>query len=130
MSAFYLRLIHHVICLSQIQQKESKSGGVMSPDSPEPESDYNLTPRTEAKYNKIDEDFQIMIQRNQQMNSTHRSTLQTINYAIPSTVTLACNYSNTNLLQTSPQLSDNASPRAPSTDNESGKQDSTSISQT
>lgn len=39
----------------------------MSSDSPEPESEYStLTPRTEAKYNKIDEDFQLMIQRNQQ----------------------------------------------------------------
>lgn len=37
----------------------------MSPDSPEPENDYQLTPRTEAKYSKIDEDFQMMLQRNQ-----------------------------------------------------------------
>lgn len=39
----------------------------MSPDSPEPEDNYTLTPRTEAKYNKIDEDFQLMMQRNQQL---------------------------------------------------------------
>lgn len=39
----------------------------MSPDSPEPEDSYTLTPRTEAKYNKIDEDFQLMMQRNQQL---------------------------------------------------------------
>lgn len=37
----------------------------MSPDSPEPENDYQLTPRTEAKYTKIDEEFQMMLQRNQ-----------------------------------------------------------------
>lgn len=37
----------------------------MSPDSPEPETEYQLTPRTEAKYSKIDEDFQMMLQRNQ-----------------------------------------------------------------
>ncbi|SPP74552.1 blast:Myocyte-specific enhancer factor 2 [Drosophila guanche] len=37
----------------------------MSPDSPEAETDYTLTPRTEAKYNKIDEEFQNMMQRNQ-----------------------------------------------------------------
>lgn len=37
----------------------------MSPDSPEPEADYQLTPRTEAKYSKIDEEFQMMLQRNQ-----------------------------------------------------------------
>lgn len=93
----------------------------MSPDSPEQDGDYNLTPRTEAKYNKIDEDFQIMMQRNQQMNTGHRSTIQTINYSIPSTVTLACNYSDANLLQTSPQMSDNPSPRAPSAENDSGR---------
>lgn len=38
----------------------------MSPESPEGEGDYTLTPRTEAKFNKIDEDFQLMV-RNQQM---------------------------------------------------------------
>lgn len=38
----------------------------MSPESPEPDaSEYNLTPRTEAKYTKIDEEFQMMMQRNQ-----------------------------------------------------------------
>lgn len=37
----------------------------MSPDSPEPETEYQLTPRTEAKYHKIDEEFQMMVQRNQ-----------------------------------------------------------------
>jgi len=37
----------------------------MSPESPEPETEYQLTPRTEAKYSKIDEDFQMMLQRNQ-----------------------------------------------------------------
>lgn len=38
----------------------------MSPDSPEPDTnEYNLTPRTEAKYTKIDEEFQMMMQRNQ-----------------------------------------------------------------
>lgn len=37
----------------------------MSPDSPEPETEYQLTPRTEAKYSKIDEEFQMMLQRNQ-----------------------------------------------------------------
>lgn len=36
----------------------------MSPDSPEPETEFQLTPRTEAKYSKIDEEFQMMLQRN------------------------------------------------------------------
>ncbi|TMW41346.1 hypothetical protein DOY81_013573, partial [Sarcophaga bullata] len=44
--------------------KENKNG-VMSPESPEPEADYTLTPRTEAKYNKIDEEFQLMMHRTQ-----------------------------------------------------------------
>lgn len=101
-------------------QKESKNGGVMSPDSPEPDGDYNLTPRTEAKYNKIDEDFQMMMQRNQQQG--HRSTMQSVNYSLPSTVTLACNYSDSAMMQTSPQMSDtNPSPRAPSTETDPGK---------
>lgn len=38
----------------------------MSPESPEPDAiEYNLTPRTEAKYTKIDEEFQMMMQRHQ-----------------------------------------------------------------
>lgn len=44
----------------------------MSPDSPEPEDNYSLTPRTEAKYHKIDEDFQLMMQRNQQQSASGR----------------------------------------------------------
>lgn len=39
----------------------------MSPDSPEPDDSYALTPHTEAKCNKINEDFQLMMQRNQQL---------------------------------------------------------------
>ena len=34
-------------------------------DDSDHEGDYNLTPRTEAKYNKIDEEFHLMMQRNQ-----------------------------------------------------------------
>lgn len=45
-------------------QKENKNG-VMSPEAEEPEPEYNLTPRTEAKYNKIEDEFQTMLQRNQ-----------------------------------------------------------------
>lgn len=94
----------------------------MSPDSPEQESDYNLTPRTEAKYNKIDEDFQLMMQRNQQLSTGQRASMQSLNYSLPSTVTLACNYGESPIMQTSPQITDtNSSPRAPSADNDSGK---------
>ena len=35
-------------------------------------TDYTLTPRTEAKYNKIDEEFQMMMQRNQHLNGSQR----------------------------------------------------------
>uniref|UniRef100_T1H5K3 Holliday junction regulator protein family C-terminal domain-containing protein n=1 Tax=Megaselia scalaris TaxID=36166 RepID=T1H5K3_MEGSC len=55
----------------------------MSPDSPEPDSDYNLTPRTEAKYNKIDEDFQLMIAR--QIPNVQRG-MPGQNYTLPVSV--------------------------------------------
>ncbi|XP_068147360.1 myocyte-specific enhancer factor 2 isoform X12 [Drosophila tropicalis] len=55
---------HESLTNKNIIEKENKNG-VMSPDSPEAEADYTLTPRTEAKYNKIDEEFQNMMQRNQ-----------------------------------------------------------------
>lgn len=58
---------HESLTNKNIIEKENKNG-TMSPDSPEPEDSYTLTPRTEAKYNKIDEDFQIMMQRNQQLS--------------------------------------------------------------
>lgn len=53
-----------VSCLQALNKKEHKNG-TCSPDSPEPDTDYQLTPRTEAKYSKIDEEFQMMMQRNQ-----------------------------------------------------------------
>ena len=34
-------------------------------DDSDHEADFSLTPRTEAKYNKIDEEFHLMMQRNQ-----------------------------------------------------------------
>lgn len=50
--------------LQALNKKEHK--GAMSPESPEPDAtDYNITPRTEAKYNKIDEEFSMMMARNQ-----------------------------------------------------------------
>ena len=59
-----------------LNKKEHKNGGC-SPDSPGEDidaTDYTLTPRTEAKYNKIDEDFQMMMQRTQHMNGAQRVT--------------------------------------------------------
>lgn len=54
--------------LQALNKKEHK--GAMSPESPEPDAiEYNLTPRTEAKYTKIDEEFQMMMQRHQHNGS-------------------------------------------------------------
>lgn len=55
---------HESLTNKNIIEKEHKNG-VMSPESPEPETEYQLTPRTEAKITKIDEEFQMMLQRNQ-----------------------------------------------------------------
>ena len=61
-------LPHYVIFfyIQALNKKESK-GGLGSPcgDDSDHEGDFNLTPRTEAKYNKIDEEFHLMMQRNQ-----------------------------------------------------------------
>jgi len=50
----------------QLNKKELK-GGALSPESPDESCDgtqgpYQLTPRTEAKYSKIDEEFQLLMQ--------------------------------------------------------------------
>lgn len=48
-----------------LNKKENKGGAPGSPDGGESDGESeatNLTPRTEAKYNKIDEEFQIMMQ--------------------------------------------------------------------
>lgn len=58
--------------LQALFKKEHKNG-VMSPESPEPDGEYQLTPRTEAKYSKIDEEFQMMMQRNQMNGQRVRS---------------------------------------------------------
>ena len=46
-------------------------------DDSDHEGDFSLTPRTEAKYNKIDEEFHLMMQRNQlngaRVSSLHQS---------------------------------------------------------
>ena len=48
-----------------LNKKEHKNGAMGSPESPDPEPDYSLTPRTEAKFSKIDEEFQYVMHRNQ-----------------------------------------------------------------
>lgn len=59
-----------ILFLQQLNKKELK-GGAMSPESPDESCDgtpgqYQLTPRTEAKYSKIDEEFQLLMQHQQQ----------------------------------------------------------------
>lgn len=86
----------------------------MSPDSPEPDSDYNLTPRTEAKYNKIDEDFQLMIARSQIPNV--QRGMPGSNYTLPVSVPVGGSYTDSPQLQASPQMAHAISPRPPSSE--------------
>uniref|UniRef100_A0A182XZ71 Uncharacterized protein n=1 Tax=Anopheles stephensi TaxID=30069 RepID=A0A182XZ71_ANOST len=104
-------------------QKENKNG-TMSPDSPEPEDSYTLTPRTEAKYNKIDEDFQIMMQRNQQLTAGGaRPNMATNSYSLPVSVPVSVpviGTYNDSMLQSSPQMAHNSiSPRPSSSETDS-----------
>ena len=90
----------------------------MSPDSPEAEPEYNLTPRTEAKYSKIDEEFQMMMQRNQLNGSRVGVGVAGSNYNLPVSVPVG-NYDQT-LLQASPQMHTSISPRPSSSETDSG----------
>ncbi|XP_073844226.1 myocyte enhancer factor 2 isoform X2 [Musca autumnalis] len=105
--------------LSSPFQKENKNG-VMSPDSPEQEADYTLTPRTEAKYNKIDEDFQLIMHRTQMAGGAAGGrNMSNANYTLPVSVPVAGAYGD-NMLQTSPQMSHtNISPRPSSSETDS-----------
>lgn len=92
----------------------------MSPESPEQDPDYNLTPRTEAKYSKIDEDFQIMMQKNQQLAGA-RAGMSASTYGFPVSVPVPGNYTDSGMLQTtSPMAHSNISPRPPSSETDSG----------
>lgn len=92
----------------------------MSPDSPEPDDSYTLTPRTEAKYKSIDEDFQMMMQRNQQMSSGRMGSSAS-NYTLPVSVPVGT-YNDSNLLQASPQMAhQNISPRPSSSETDGNK---------
>ncbi|XP_072402797.1 myocyte-specific enhancer factor 2 isoform X1 [Diabrotica undecimpunctata] len=104
--------------IEALNKKEHKNG-VMSPDSPEPETEYQLTPRTEAKYSKIDEDFQIMLQRNQ-MNGQRGSMSSSSYNTQPVSVPVNINYSDSGLLQSSPQMAHTSiSPRPSSSETDS-----------
>lgn len=93
----------------------------MSPESPEQDTEYTLTPRTEAKYSKIDEDFQIMMQRNQQLAAGQRVTMTGGNYSLPVTVPIPGSYGESGMLQASPQMAhQNISPRPSSSETDSG----------
>ncbi|XP_055630674.1 myocyte-specific enhancer factor 2 isoform X3 [Toxorhynchites rutilus septentrionalis] len=109
----------NIIELQVNAQKENKNG-TMSPDSPEPEDSYTLTPRTEAKYNKIDEDFQIMMQRNQQLSSGGRVNMGGNSYSLPVSVPVIGTYNDSSMLQGSPQMAHNSiSPRPSSSETDS-----------
>ena len=56
-----------------MNKKEHKNGAC-SPDSPENDTDFTLTPGTEAKYSKIDEAFQLMMQKNQMVANNRVSS--------------------------------------------------------
>ncbi|GLV45047.1 Myocyte enhancer factor 2 [Carabus blaptoides fortunei] len=109
---------HESLTNKNIIEKEHKNG-VMSPDSPEPEADYQLTPRTEAKYSKIDEEFQMMLQRNQ-VNGQRQVGMTASNYTLPVSVPVNSSYGDSSLLQSSPQMTHtNISPRPSSSETDS-----------
>ncbi|XP_058461637.1 myocyte-specific enhancer factor 2 isoform X3 [Malaya genurostris] len=109
----------NIIELQVNAQKENKNG-TMSPDSPEPDDNYTLTPRTEAKYNKIDEDFQIMMQRNQQQSVSGRLNMGGNSYSLPVSVPVIGTYNDSSMLQSSPQMPHNSiSPRPSSSETDS-----------
>ncbi|XP_050314202.1 myocyte-specific enhancer factor 2 isoform X2 [Anthonomus grandis grandis] len=104
--------------IEALNKKEHKNG-VMSPESPEPETEYQLTPRTEAKYSKIDEDFQMMLQRNQSING-QRVSMGSSNYSQPVSVPVNISYGDSGLLQSSPQMAHpSISPRPSSSETDS-----------
>jgi MADS-box transcription enhancer factor 2A len=105
---------HESLTNKNIIEKENKNG-TMSPDSPAEEDNYTLTPRTEAKFSKIDEEFQMMMQRNQIASNRMNSG----NYSLPVSVPVGSYESN--MLQASPQMAhQNISPR-PSSETDSGE---------
>ncbi|KAK8379843.1 hypothetical protein O3P69_019672 [Scylla paramamosain] len=86
-----------------LNKKEHKNG-LQSPDSPDVEAEYSLTPRTEAKYNKIDEEFTLMMQRNQINGSRQPVGLNNYNTMAVSVPVNAASYDPA-LMQPSPQMS-------------------------
>lgn len=75
-----------------LNKKENKGGSAGSPDGVDSDNDLetNLTPRTEAKYNKIDEEFQIMMQHRNHVNGSRN--LPTGFSSMPVSVPVSDNY--------------------------------------
>lgn len=122
--------------LQQLNKKELK-GGALSPESPDESCDgtqgtYQLTPRTEAKYSKIDEEFQLLMQHQRMARVmitlfllysinylylifinfffNNNFTLQNnANYSLPTTMSVNNMYESGNL-----QMQHSTSPRPPS----------------
>ena len=65
-----------------LNKKEHK-GSSNGCDSPEPDEQYTLTPRTEAKYNKINEEFELMMQRGAHMNGSRSAGLSPVPVSLP-----------------------------------------------
>ncbi|XP_012254236.2 myocyte-specific enhancer factor 2 isoform X2 [Athalia rosae] len=105
---------HESLTNKNIIEKEHK--GAMSPESPEPDAtEYNLTPRTEAKYSKIDEEFQMMMQRSQHNGAR---VMGQSNYTLP--VSVPVNSYGESLLGSSPQMAHTSiSPRPSSSETDS-----------
>lgn len=110
-------------------QKENKNGG-QSPDADEPEPEYNLTPRTEAKFNKIEDEFQTMLQRNQMAQAGARGLgANSIgagsagDYTIPVSVPVPAGGTygaDSAMFKSSPQVSHAISPRPSSSEPDTG----------
>ncbi|XP_058806362.1 myocyte-specific enhancer factor 2 isoform X2 [Phymastichus coffea] len=98
--------------IEALNKKEHK--GAMSPESPEPDApEYNLTPRTEAKYAKIDEDFQMLIR-----NQNGSRAMGQSNYTLP--VSVPVNNYGEQMLGSSPQMAHTSiSPRPSSSETDS-----------
>ncbi|XP_054723134.1 myocyte-specific enhancer factor 2-like [Uloborus diversus] len=97
-----------VEALSKKEHKSSSNGC----DSPEPDQEYALTPRTESKYNKINEEFEMMMQRNVQLNGNRGQS--SLSQALgPMSISLNSSYPSAESLMGSSQIPThtNISPR-------------------
>lgn len=69
------KLRHQRLDGSQALSKKEHKNSTNGCESPEPEPEqYSLTPRTEAKYSKINEEFELMMQRSAQLNGSRNQS--------------------------------------------------------